>query len=152
MHILLICCFLIIFLLICCLCILVSLFVCCSNAQLSDSQRLTTHDCVYRTSRLIKRLDDRKTNPKFDGAAIKILVSSQIAQKRDLRPVWASESLLAAVWASESFAVVLRSNKASRVLVQGKPSSGCGPLAPSGLAIYVLARDCLRHESNGFSH
>ena len=61
-------------------------------------------DC---TSRLNKGLDDRRTNPKFGGAATKILVSSQIAQKRHLRAVWVSESLLAAVWASESFALLL---------------------------------------------
>ena len=50
------------------------------------------HLPMYCTSRLIKGLDDRRTNPEFGGAATKILVSSQIAQKRHLRPVWASES------------------------------------------------------------
>ena len=63
------------------------------------------HLPMYCTSRLIKGLGDRRTNPKFGGAATKILVSSQIAQKRHLRAVWVSESLLAAVWASESFAL-----------------------------------------------
>ena len=45
------------------------------------------HLPMYCTSRLIKGLDDRRTNPKFGGAATKFLVSSQIAQKRHLRPV-----------------------------------------------------------------
>ena len=62
---------------------------------------------VYCISRLNKGLDDRRIDPNFGGAAIRIMASSQIAQKRDLRAVWVSESLLAAVWASESIAVVL---------------------------------------------
>ena len=41
---------------------------------------------------LIKGLDDRRTNPKFGGAATKILVSSQIAQKRVLRRFLDSEN------------------------------------------------------------
>ena len=60
------------------------------------------HLPMYCTSRLNKGLDDRRTNPKFGGAATKILVSSQIAQKRDLR---VSESFFASRWASESFAL-----------------------------------------------
>ena len=37
------------------------------------------HLPMYCTSRLIKGLDDQRTNPKFGG--------DQIAQKRNLRPV-----------------------------------------------------------------
>ena len=45
--------------------------------------------CVFR---LIKGLDDRRTNPIPDDVLTKIPVSSQIAQKRNLRAVWASQS------------------------------------------------------------
>ena len=58
----------------------------------------------YCTSRLSKGLDDRRTNPKFDDAATKILVSSQLRKNVICGPFWVSESLLAAVWVSESFA------------------------------------------------
>ena len=55
------------------------------------------HLPMYCTFRLIKGLNDRRINPKFDDADIEILMFFQIAQKRHLRPVWASEFLLAAV-------------------------------------------------------